>query len=112
MNGLVSFKLIVPDTVLLCIERCAVCFTEDPLLPITYGSLVAPPCWHFGSPLVFYRSGRQVSIMVDEIIDFGNRDLGCDGGAPAQSALGRQVIRQSAHGKCQPFDAALNDGNG
>jgi hypothetical protein len=26
------------------LERCAVCFTEDPLLPITNGSLLAPPC--------------------------------------------------------------------
>ena len=38
-------------------ERCAACFEEDPLLPITNGSPAIASCWKCGSALLSYTAG-------------------------------------------------------
>src|SRR5258707_6234102 len=55
------------------VESCAVCFVEDPLLPITNlpasnGSLALASCWNCGSSLVLYDPESSASSMVVEII--------------------------------------------
>jgi hypothetical protein len=55
------------------VESCAVCFVEDPLLPITNlpasnGSLALASCWNCGSSLLFCDPERSSSAMVVEII--------------------------------------------
>jgi hypothetical protein len=56
------------------LERCSVCFTDDPLLPITNPAITntssaLASCWNCGSSLLLYPFERQVSPMVAEIID-------------------------------------------
>jgi hypothetical protein len=64
-------------------ERCAVCFIEDPLLPITNGSLALAPCWNCGSSLLFlYHPERQASCTVAEIIDLESAILSVMAGYP------------------------------
>ena len=55
------------------VESCAVCFIEDPLLPITNlpscnGSLALASCWNCGSSLLFCDPESSASAMVVEII--------------------------------------------
>jgi hypothetical protein len=55
------------------VESCAVCFVEDPLLPITNlpscnGSLALASCWNCGSSLLFCDPESSASAMVLEII--------------------------------------------
>jgi hypothetical protein len=57
------------------VESCAVCFAEDPLLPITSlpastGWLALASCWKCGSSLLFCDPGSSASSMVVEIIGF------------------------------------------
>jgi hypothetical protein len=55
------------------VESCAICFVDDPLLPITNlpgsnGSLALASCWNCGSSLLFCDPESSASSMVVEIM--------------------------------------------
>ena len=50
------------------IERCAVCFVEDPLLATANAASVIASCWKCGSALLSYDPDEQTSFIVAEII--------------------------------------------
>jgi len=50
------------------IERCAVCFVEDPLLPNANAFSAIPSCWKCGSALFSYDADERASSIVAEII--------------------------------------------
>ena len=63
-------------------ERCAVCFVEDPLLPITNGSPANASCWKCGSTLLLYDPDEKASSIVAEIISLEGAILALTIGRP------------------------------
>jgi hypothetical protein len=64
------------------LERCVLCFTEDPLLLITDDSVALASCWNCGFSLLLYHPDRQASSMVAKIIDSESAILMVTAGYP------------------------------
>jgi hypothetical protein len=65
----------------LLIERCAICYIEDPLLPVANASS-ATSCWKCGYTLLSYDRDEQTSPVVAEIIDLEHAILAVISGYP------------------------------
>ena len=64
------------------IERCAVCFVEDPLLPNANAFSPIPSCWKCGSTLFSYDPDERASSIIAEIISLESAILALTTGRP------------------------------
>jgi hypothetical protein len=58
------------------IERCAVCFVEDPLLPNANAFSPIPSCWKCGSAFFSYDADERASSIVADVISLESAILG------------------------------------
>jgi len=71
------------------IERCAVCFVEDPLLPNANAFSPIPSCWKCGSTLFSYDPDERASSIIAEIISLESAILELMTGRPPNSTWAR-----------------------
>jgi hypothetical protein len=71
------------------IERCAVCFVEDPLLPNANAFSPIPSCWKCGSALFSYDADERASSIVAEIISLESAILELMTGRPPNRTWAR-----------------------
>ena len=76
-------------------ERCAVCFVEDPLLPITNGSSAIASCWKCGSALLSYDPGEKASSIVADVISLESAILALTAGFPPDPRWARRSSVQA-----------------
>ena len=71
------------------LERCAVCFVEDPLLPITNGSPAIASCWKCGSALLSYDPDEKASSILADVISLESAILALTAGFPPDPGWAR-----------------------
>ena len=71
------------------IERCAVCFVEDPILPNANAFSPIPSCWKCGSALFSYDADERASSIVAEIISLESAILELVTGSPPNRTWAR-----------------------
>ena len=64
------------------IERCAVCFVEDPRLPNVNAFSPIPSCWKCGSTLFSYDADERASSIIAEVISLESAILALMTGRP------------------------------
>jgi hypothetical protein len=93
------------------VESCAVCFAEDPLLPITSlpastGWLALASCWKCGSSLLFCDPESSASSMVVEIIGLESAILTTvAGNSPNPRWAGRLCAKAFTEGNLSVADS-------
>ncbi len=84
-----NWRLVTQLLGLPLIERCAVCFVEDPLLPNANAFSPIPSCWKCGSALFSYDVDERASSIVGEIISLESAILELMTGRPPNRTWAR-----------------------
>ncbi|MBV8968567.1 MAG: TniQ family protein [Verrucomicrobia bacterium] len=76
-------------------ERCAVCFVEDPLFPITNGSPAIASCWKCGSVLLSYDPDEKASSILADVMSLESAILALTAGFPPDPRWARGSSAQA-----------------
>jgi len=74
------------------LERCAVCFVEDPLLPNANAFSPIPSCWKCGSALFSYDPDERASSIIAETISLESAILELMTGRPPNPTWPRRRL--------------------
>jgi hypothetical protein len=95
------------------LERCAVCFVEDPLLPITNGSPAIASCWKCGSALLSYDPDEKASSILADVISLESAILALTAGFPPDPGWARgssvQAFFQKLRNRIQYLTTPTDD---